>query len=177
MAGPGERSRTLRFYGDRVLREVCRPVAPNEPGVDELIACMTATMDRYRGVGLAAPQVGVPLRLFLARLPARDRRPPMVFANPERLSVSDREVPFDEGCLSFPGIYRDVGRPDAVTVAYRDETGAERRLEADGLLARIIQHEMDHLDGVLFVDHLDRRSRLGVKLDMVWRRLWTRREV
>lgn len=177
MAGPGERPRALRLYGDRVLREVCRPVAPDEPGLDDLIARMTATMERYRGVGLAAPQVGVPLRLFLAWLPEWGGRPPMVFVNPERVSASDREVPFDEGCLSFPGIYRDVIRPDAVTVAYRDETGAERRMKAEGLLARIIQHEMDHLDGVLFVDHLDWRSRLGVKLDMVWRRLWTRREV
>ncbi len=176
MSASGPTPRPLRLYGDRELREPCRPVAPDEPGLRDLVAEMTAVMDRHHGVGLAAPQVGVPLRLFLARPPERPRRSMLVFINPESLEATDLREPFDEGCLSFPGIYRTVVRPAGITVAYRDLEGRDLRLSADGLLARIIQHEMDHLDGKLLVDHLDRWTRWDVQLRMAWRRLWTRRE-
>lgn len=176
MAVEAARPRTLRLYGDQTLRRACRPVAPDEPGLHELVADMTAIMDRHGGVGLAAPQVGVPLRLFLARPPGRPRTGTLVFINPERLHATVRTEPFDEGCLSFPGVYRIIVRPAAVTVAYRDPDGGTHRLEANGLLARIIQHEMDHLDGVLLVDHLGWATRWGVQIRMAWQRLWTRRE-
>ncbi len=163
--------RGLLYYGARGLNEICRDVTPGEPVLQDLVDQMRMIMRRHDGVGLAAPQVGEPLRLFLAHPPDRRRQRPLVFLNPELLCQSLLHEPFEEGCLSFPGIYRRVVRPAGITVRYQDLAGTTHSLRAEGLLARIIQHEMDHLDGVLLVDHLGDWTKLGVKLRMGLRRL------
>jgi len=161
----------LLLYGDSRLRIPCRPVEPRETGLDELIGQMRRIMHQHDGVGLAAPQLGEPLRLIMAWPP--DRRPggPLVLLDPELSSVSARTETFDEGCLSFPGIYRAVVRPGVVTVRYRDLRGDPKQIRTGGMLSRILQHELDHLDGVLLVDHLGGWTRLGVSLHMAWHRL------
>ncbi len=170
------RQRGLLFYGEPRLRTPCRPVEPSELGLAELVAQMRAIMQRYDGVGLAAPQVGEPLRLFLAWPPDRCQGSPLVLLNPELLSISAGSETFDEGCLSFPGIYRAVVRPSVVTVRYHDLRGDQKQIRTGGLMARILQHELDHLDGVLLVDHLGGWTRLDVFLRMSWHRLFARRE-
>jgi peptide deformylase len=167
----------LLLYGDARLRATCRPVEPGEPGLAALIARMRAVMLRHDGVGLAAPQVGEPLRLIMAWPPDRRQGEPTVLLNPELVSLSALTETFDEGCLSFPGIYRPIVRPSVATVRYHDRHGEPKRLRAGGLLSRILQHELDHLDGVLLVDHLGTRARLDVVLRMRWHRLIERREV
>jgi len=166
----------LLYYGDARLRQPCRPVEPREPDLEGLIAEMRDIMQRHDGVGLAAPQVGEPLRLILAWPPDRRQGEPTVLINPELLSLSALAETFDEGCLSFPGIYRPVVRPSVVTVRYQDLHGGQKQIRTAGLLSRILQHEMDHLDGVLLVDHLGSWTRSGVKLRLAWNRLFTRRE-
>jgi len=171
MGTGASRRRDLILYGDPGLRAPCRAVDPHEAGLETLVDGMRDLMETLDGVGLAAPQVGEPLRLILAWPP--DRRPggPMVLLDPELMTASARTAVFDEGCLSFPGIYRAIERPDEVTVRYRDLRGEPKQIRAGGLMARILQHEMDHLDGVLLVDHLGGGARLGVSLQMFWHRL------
>jgi len=152
--GSGERLRIL-LAPDPALRRRARPVAEGDAEtVRALIPSMLATMYAAAGIGLAAPQVGVPLRVAVIDLQPDDRRAPMVLVNPEIVSASAETETREEGCLSLPGQYADVVRPRAVTVRYRDEAGLRQEVSAEGLLARCIQHEIDHLDGVLFVDHL-----------------------
>jgi peptide deformylase len=128
---------------------------------------MLETMYAAPGVGLAAPQVGVLKRIIVVD-PARDGAPPrpMMMANPEIIWSSEETKPHDEGCLSLPDEYEPVTRPDRIKVRYVDEHNEIRTIEADGLLSVIIQHEMDHLDGVLFVDHIS-----SLKRNMILRRL------
>ena len=162
-------SRRLVLYGDPRLRVVCRPVAPGEPGLAALVDAMLAVMRCHGGVGLAAPQVGEPLRVVVAD-PEGGR--PRVLINPEVVATGDRRGAFTEGCLSFPGVYRPVVRPLAAEFRYLTPAGRRRRLADDGLLARILLHEIDHLDGRLLVDHLPWWRRW----DIPWRRLvWQRR--
>jgi len=168
--------RELLLYGDSRLRQPCRPVEPGEPGLDALVDQMRVIMQQHDGVGLAAPQVGEPLRLIMAWPPDRRQGEPTVLVNPELLSLSALAVTFDEGCLSFPGIYRAIVRPSVVTVRYRDLHGDQKQIRSGGLLSRILQHELDHLDGVLLVDHLGSMARTGVKLRMSWSRLFARKE-
>ena len=133
----------------------------------KLMADMLETMYEAPGVGLAAPQVGVLKRIIVVD-PAREDAPPspMMMANPEIIWASDETKLHEEGCLSLPEEYEPVMRPDRIKVRYVDEHNEIRTVEADGLLAVIIQHEMDHLDGVLFVDHIS-----GLKRNMILRRL------
>ena len=127
---------------------------------------MFATMYRAPGIGLAAPQVGVGLRFAVVDLMPDDKPAPIVLINPEVIARSEEQATREEGCLSLPGQYADVTRPARVTVRYTDVEGARRQIEADGLLAACLQHEIDHLDGVLFVDHLS-----ALKRNMILRRL------
>jgi peptide deformylase len=127
---------------------------------------MFATMYRAPGIGLAAPQVGVGLRFAVVDLMADDKPAPIVLINPEVLARSEELATREEGCLSLPGQYADVTRPARVTVRHTDADGVRRQIEADGLLAACLQHEIDHLDGVLFVDHLS-----ALKRNMILRRL------
>ena len=163
----GGEDRRLVYYPDSRLRAVCRAVEPGSPGLVELTEAMADLMRRYNGVGLAAPQVGDDRRIVVINAPGyasdHGRR---VMLNPVIESLSDDREPFEEGCLSFPRIYHDVMRPGAVRVAYQDLDGASCSLEDDGMLARIVQHEIDHLDGVLFIDHLSPWRRTEVDLRM-----------
>jgi peptide deformylase len=149
------------------LKARARPVTPaDEATVRDLVPKMFATMYDAPGIGLAAPQVGVGLRLAVVDL-MRDNQPaPMVLINPSIVASSAETAVREEGCLSLPGQYADVERPAAVTVRYQDEAGAKHEVTADGLLAACLQHELDHLDGVLFVDHLS-----ALKRNMILRRL------
>jgi peptide deformylase len=138
-----------------VLRARCRPVTEADGGqVRDLVARMFAAMYRAPGIGLAAPQVGVKLRLAVIDLMPDERKAPIVLINPEVIAESDELASREEGCLSLPGQYADVIRPSLVKVRYTDLAGARREIEADGLLSACLQHEIEHLDGVLFVDHL-----------------------
>ena len=150
-----------------MLRAKSRPVASSDAGsVATLVAKMLATMYAAPGIGLAAPQVGVGLRVVVLDLQPEDKRQPMVLVNPELVAASRETEPREEGCLSLPNQYADVVRPVAVTVRYQDPSGARHQVQADGLLARCLQHEIDHLDGVLFVDHLS-----ALRRNMIMRKL------
>ncbi|HOX26775.1 MAG TPA: peptide deformylase [Candidatus Krumholzibacteria bacterium] len=148
----------LRIYGAASLRRRCREVAAGED-VSALAAAMLALMERAGGVGLAAPQVGDLRRLIVVSEPDRRRSRPIVMVNPVIEERFGPAVPFEEGCLSFPDLYLTLRRPRGVVVRYRDAGGAARTLREDSLLARVIQHEVDHLDGILFIDHLTRWRR------------------
>ena len=134
--------------------------------VRELVPRLLDTMYRAPGIGLAAPQVGVGLRLAVVDLMSDEKRSPIVLVNPEVIAASDELATREEGCLSLPGQYADITRPARVKVRYLDQTGAKQEIEADGLLAACLQHEIDHLDGVLFVDHLS-----NLKRNIILRRL------
>lgn len=150
-----------------ILKARARAVTPADADtVRALIPRMFTTMYRAPGIGLAAPQVGVRLRLTVVDLMPDDARAPIVLVNPEVIAASTELATREEGCLSLPNQYADVTRPARVKVRYYDQTGARREIEADGLLAVCLQHEIDHLDGVLFVDHIS-----ALKRNMLMRKL------
>jgi peptide deformylase len=157
---------TLRYYGDPVLRKRAEPVLAVTPEIREVIAGLFDTMYRERGIGLAAPQVGISQRIFVLDVDGEGgERAKLALVNPA-LVRSSGSVVGEEGCLSIPGIHADVKRHAEVNFEGQDETGARVTLHAQGLLARALQHELDHLDGVLFVDRLSaiRRKLLEPKL-------------
>jgi peptide deformylase len=145
---------------DPRLKLKAKPVAAVDDKIRKLMAEMLETMYAAPGIGLAAPQVGVARRVIVIDC-ARDSEPrqPLKLANPELLWTSDEIMTVNEGCLSLPEHYADVERPAAIRVRYLDEQNEIRELEAKGLLATCIQHEMDHLEGVLFVDHISALKR------------------
>jgi peptide deformylase len=150
-----------------LLRQKTRPVALGDADtVRALVPQMLATMYAAPGIGLAAPQVGHGLRLAVIDLQPDEKPAPIHLVNPEIVAVSDEMAVREEGCLSLPGQYADVSRPARVKVRYRDLEGAAREIEGEGLLAACLQHEIDHLDGILFVDHLS-----ALKRTMIMRRL------
>ncbi len=150
-----------------ILKARARPVAAADADtVRDLVARMFAAMYLAPGIGLAAPQVGVGLRLAVIDLMPKDVRAPIVLVNPEILAVSAELATREEGCLSLPGQYAEVTRPARVKVRFSDAAGLRHEIEADGLLATCLQHEIDHLDGVLFVDHLS-----ALKRNMLMRKL------
>jgi peptide deformylase len=160
---------------DPVLRQISRPVETFDDDLKTLISDMFETMYHAPGIGLAAVQVGVPIRLLVMDLqePADPEDPesppvkePRVFINPEILWASEATVPYTEGCLSVPDQYAEVFRPDRIRAKWQDEKGGTHEKELDGLLAICLQHEMDHLEGILFIDHLSR-----LKRDMVLKKL------
>lgn len=138
--------------GEKVLREKAEPVAEVTDEIRKLTDEMFDAMIAADGVGLAGPQVGKKLRLFVVIADDDVRR---VFINPQIIATSQELGDYDEGCLSIPGVYETIKRPVKVTVQALNENGKPFTLEADGLLARVIQHEYDHLDGVLFIDRGD----------------------
>ena len=145
----------IHKLGDDVLRVEGRRVGKVDESVRDLARDMLRSMYTARGIGLAAPQVGVDKQLLVIDLdPETPSTPPLVLINPEIVSASAGLDTYEEGCLSIPGVYLDVVRPTAVQVSFRDEMGRPRTMKADGLMARCIQHEMDHLNGVLFVDRV-----------------------
>jgi peptide deformylase len=152
---------------NRFLKARARPVKPTDDDViRDLIPRMFATMYKAPGIGLAAPQVSQLLRLIVVDLVPNDKKEPISLINPEIVAVSEELATREEGCLSLPGQYADITRPARVKVRYLDETGAKREIEGDGLLAACLQHEIDHLNGILFVDHLS-----ALKRNMIMRRL------
>lgn len=150
-------------FPDPVLREVADPIQDITPEVEDLVDDMFATMHANAGIGLAAPQIGRAVRLIVIELPHDDEDPesgvPRVLINPE-LGLLGKFDMMTEGCLSLPGYRACVERAETAVVAYTDLGGLPVCLEANGLLAQAVQHEIDHLNGVLFFDHLDRLDEL-----------------
>ncbi|MDE3116669.1 MAG: peptide deformylase [Pseudomonadota bacterium] len=145
---------------DPRLKAVSQPVAGIDAELRTLIADMIETMYDADGIGLAAIQVGAAKRLLVLDIDQKDGgRNPRVFINPVITAASEETAVMEEGCLSVPEIWDEVERPISITVEYLDGDGAPQTLEADGLLATCLQHEMDHLDGVLFLDHLSKLKR------------------
>ncbi len=143
--------------GDKLLREKSIPVPAVDDEIRKLIDDMGRTMLAENGLGLAAPQVGELLRLFVCKIPEDDDV--RVFINPEIIETSERMVKYEEGCLSIPGLYAAVLRSERIILQAMNLYGKVFKIEADGLLARVILHEFDHLNGKLFIDHLDDRKR------------------
>lgn len=145
---------------DPVLREVCAPVVTVDDDIRSLADDMLETMYDAPGIGLAASQIGILQRMFVLDVAKEDEpREPMVFINPKITWSSDEMSIYQEGCLSIPDYYEDVERPAEVTVQFLDREGAEKEIRADGLLATCVQHELDHLDGKLFIDYLSKLKR------------------
>ena len=151
----------------RSLKTKARPLRTEDMDiVRALVPRMFHAMYAAPGIGLAAPQVDVNLRLAVVDLMPGEVRQPIVLINPEILKVSQDWATREEGCLSLPGQYADVSRPASVVVSYSDLDGHRREIDAEGLMAACLQHEIDHLDGVLFVDHLS-----ALKRNMLMRKL------
>ncbi len=150
---------------DPRLRQISLPVKEVNAEVRALIKDMFETMYDAPGIGLAAIQVGVPIRVLVMDLHEPEEEggepvnEPRVFINPEILTHADEEVPYLEGCLSVPDQYAEVERPDHIRARWLDEHGKRHEEQLDGLLATCLQHEMDHLEGILFIDHLSRLKR------------------
>ncbi|WP_112963295.1 peptide deformylase [Agrobacterium sp. fls2-241-TYG-188a] len=150
----------LIILPDPLLREKSKPVEQVDAEIVRLADDMLETMYDAPGIGLAAIQIGVPRRMLVIDISREDEeRKPVVFINPEILKVSDDVSTYEEGCLSIPDYYAEVERPAALTVEYIDRDGKKQTVEADGLLATCLQHEIDHLNGVLFIDHISRLKR------------------
>ena len=153
-------SREIIKLPDKRLRLVSEPVKRIDAGIRKLVDDMFETMYAAPGIGLAAIQVGVAKRVFTADLSKKEEaREPQVFINPEIIWASDEKAIHEEGCLSIPEYYEDVERPAQVKVKYLDLDGKAHEIEADGLLATCLQHEIDHINGVLFIDHLSKLKR------------------
>jgi peptide deformylase len=155
--------REIIILPDKRLRSVSEPVKKIDREIKDLVADMFETMYDAPGIGLAAIQVGVPRRVVTMDLSKKEEeQQPLVFINPEILWRSDEKATYEEGCLSIPEFYEEVERPAQVRVKYLDLDGKEQELEANGLLATCLQHEIDHLNGVLFIDHISRLKRARV---------------
>ncbi len=150
----------LIILPDPVLRQVSQPIERVDADLRRLTDDMLETMYDAPGIGLAAIQIGVARRMLVIDLSKEgEDKQPLVFINPEIVSSSEERSVYEEGCLSIPDYYAEVERPAQVTVKYLDREGKEQSVEADGLLATCLQHEIDHLNGVLFIDHISRLKR------------------
>jgi len=162
----------LIILPDPVLRLVSKPVAEVDAPLKKLAADMLETMYDAPGIGLAAIQVGVPQRVLVIDLQededdeGRPIKRPLVFINPELFDPSEERSLYNEGCLSVPDQYAEIERPAAIHARWLDQAGEKHEARLEGLLATCLQHEMDHLDGVLFIDHLSK-----LKRDMVLKKL------
>jgi peptide deformylase len=152
--------RPVLIAPDPRLKAISQHVENVDAGIRKLTEDMLESMYAADGIGLAAVQIGVPKRVLVLDLARKDgRNEPQVFINPKILWSSDEAALYEEGCLSVPDIWEEVERPAQIRAEYLDEEGRLRTLEAEGLLATCLQHEMDHLEGILFVDHLSRLKR------------------
>jgi len=162
-------------FGHPALRERAQPIDSNYPGLDELIENMFETMYNAQGVGLAAPQLGKGIRVFVVDgTPMKDEYPYLegfkkVFINPQKKSETGNTWAFEEGCLSIPDIRENVMRNETIHLTYQDENFDTHEDIFEGMMARIVQHEYDHLEGVLFTDHISplRRKILKTKLSKI----------
>lgn len=164
----------IRNYGDPVLREAGTVFEQVDDEVRELAENMLETMREEQGVGLAAQQIGLALMICVVHVASEydlddagirensDIEMPLVLINPEILSVSDETWTMEEGCLSFPGISASITRPRGIRLRYLDAMGQIHEVEAQGFLARVIQHEVDHLNGVLFLDHMSHVKKVAL---------------
>ena len=152
---------------DPRLKKACKPVETVDAGTRRLMEDMLETMYAAPGIGLAAPQVGVLRRIIVVDVSKEDeKRQPFMMANPELIWVAEEDASYEEGCLSLPEHYAEVVRPAEIKLRYIDKENEIREMAADGVLATCIQHEMDHLEGILFVDHIS-----ALKRNMILRRL------
>jgi peptide deformylase len=152
--------RDIIILPDKRLRLVSEPVKKIDPEIRRLVDDMFATMYDAPGIGLAAIQVAVPKRVIVMDLARREEaKDPLVFINPQVLWRSEERAVYEEGCLSIPDYYEDVERPTKVRVKFLDLAGREQEIEAEELFATCLQHEIDHLDGVLFIDHISKLKR------------------
>jgi peptide deformylase len=159
-------SPSIHTLGSQELRQNAKRISRVDGQVRELAKEMLRSMYAARGIGLAAPQLGVPKQLLVIDLdPEEAATPPLVLINPEITSTSAELDTYEEGCLSIPGVYLQVVRASRVELNYRDEMGRPQRRKADGLLARCILHEIDHLQGVLFVDRVTDELCLNTELE------------
>jgi peptide deformylase len=158
------RARSLVLYGDPVLKQRAEPVTVFDDELAALVQDMYRIMYEERGIGLAGPQVGEPLRVFVVDVREDDESESVKLSviNPEIVDKRGAEVE-EEGCLSLPGIREKVKRPERIVMVYRDEAGEEYEVEADGLIARALQHEYDHLDGILITDRIPAMRRALLK--------------
>jgi peptide deformylase len=150
--------------GDDLLRQKAEPVKPVNAEIAQIAAEMIEIMHQSKGVGLAGPQVGIMKRIFVVHI---DGDVPRIFINPSLVGTSQETVKLEEGCLSVPGVWVDVVRPAAVRVQAWNERGRPFTIEADGILARVILHEYDHLEGTLFIDRIpeSKRNRILAKFE------------
>jgi len=152
--------RDILILPDKRLRQVSEPVKKIDAGVRKLIEDMFETMYDAPGIGLAAVQIGTTKRVVTMDLSKKEEpKNPQVFINPEIVWSSDETATYEEGCLSIPETYGDVERPAQVKVKYLDAEGTQCEVAANGLLSTCLQHEIDHLNGILFIDHLSRLKR------------------
>jgi len=159
--------RPIIIAPDPVLKAKAKPVTEIDGRIAKLMDDMLETMYKAPGIGLAAPQVGILDRVIVLDVAGEDEPPqPFLMANPEIVMASDELSVHNEGCLSIPDLYADVTRPKQVRVRYLDRGGEVREMDADGLLATCVQHEIDHLNGILFIDHLSL-----LKRNMILRKL------
>ena len=157
----------LKIYmlGQETLRTPANRIVKVDDSIRKLAKDMLITMYSAKGIGLAAPQVGVQKRILVIDLNFEDpESPPNVFINPEIISSSASLDTYEEGCLSIPGVYLNVVRPSSIKLSFRDEMGRPKKMNAEGLMARCIQHEIDHLNGVLFVDKVTDQDELKKQL-------------
>ncbi len=155
----------IHYLGDRVLRQSAKRVASVDREIRALAREMLQTMYSADGIGLAAPQVAVQKQLIVIDCePDNAANPPLVLINPTIKKFSSDTNVAQEGCLSIPGVYLDVQRPQAIEVSFKDESGRPQTLQATELLARVIQHEIDHLNGVLFIDRVENSLALTAEL-------------
>lgn len=159
--------RDIVYAPDPVLRRVCTPVQSVDAAVQALMDDMLETMYAANGIGLAANQIGETQRVIVIDVGRGEQdSAPVLMANPEIIATSDELSLYNEGCLSLPELYADIERPATVQLRYLDRNGARQTCTAEGILATCVQHEIDHLNGVLFVDYLSR-----VKRDMMMKKL------
>ena len=152
--------RDILILPDKRLRLLSKPIAKIDAATKQLVEDMFDTMYDAPGIGLAAIQIGEPRRIVTMDLAKKDEpKEPQVFINPELVSKSGDKNTHEEGCLSIPEYYEEVERPAAVRFRYLDLDGKQHEVDAEGLLATCIQHEIDHLDGVLFIDHISKLKR------------------
>ena len=158
---------TILTAPDPILKKKALPVAGVDESIRTLMDDMLETMYHAPGIGLAAPQVGISQRVVVMDIGRTEEdRQPLCMANPQITWVSDEDNTYEEGCLSVPEHYAQVVRPKEIRVTYLDRDGQAQQLETGGLLATVIQHELDHLDGILFIDHLT-----SLKRNMILRKL------
>ncbi len=155
----------IRTLGNNVLRQSAKRISKVDDSIRDLARDMLGSMYTAKGIGLAAPQVGIHKQLLVIDIDLEtSSTPPLVLINPEIVGCSASLETYEEGCLSIPGVYLNVVRPSEIKLNFRDEMGRPRKMNADGLIARCIQHEMDHLNGVLFVDRVSDKTELNREL-------------